>query len=257
MTLYDAIGQNYARTRKRDPRIVEKLFEVLRCPLGSTIVDIGAGTGSYSQALAEKGHYVLAVEPAAMMRNQAIANPNIQWIDAFAENLPLADQSADAAIVMLAFHHFQDHRQALKEICRVIGDGQLILFTYDPDAIANFWLTEYFPSLIPDVQATFLTIPALVSDIESITGQAVSVHPFPLPRDLSDSFAAVGWSRPELYLEVDIRNGISSFAKMAVEERQRGMASLKADLESGAWDRRYGALRRQKQLDVGYRFIWT
>jgi ubiquinone/menaquinone biosynthesis C-methylase UbiE len=257
MALYDTIGKTYAQTRRSDPRIAAKLLEILESSQASVIADIGAGTGSYSFFLAEHGYHVLAVEPSETMRSQAISHPTIQWIDAFADSLPLPDQSADAAIIMLAFHHFQDYRKTLCEIYRAISGGQIVLFTYDPEVISSFWLTQYFPSFIADVRSTFLPILKLVSEIESITSVAVSILPFPLPNDLSDSFAAVGWARPELYLDGNIRNGISSFAKISDNELDLGLTNLREDLETGVWDQKYGHLRQQEQYDVGYRFVYT
>ena len=104
-------------------------------------MDIGAGTGSYAFVLGEYGYNVIAVEPSATMRNQAISHPAIEWIDGYAENLPLGDRAAEAAIIVLAFHHFQDYRQALREAYRVVGNGQIIIFTYDPAMISGFWFT--------------------------------------------------------------------------------------------------------------------
>ncbi|MEL7246018.1 MAG: methyltransferase domain-containing protein [Cyanobacteria bacterium J06573_2] len=255
MALYDKIGKNYGKTRKSDPRVARKLLELLESSQASRIVDIGAGTGSYAFFLAEYGYEVIAVEPSATMRSQAISHPAIEWLDGCAENLPLPDKAAEAAIIMLAFHHFQDYRQALQEAHRVVGKGQIILFTYDPAMISSFWLIKYFPSFVKDVESTFVSIPKLSDEIHSITGNSVKVIPFRLPHNLSDSFAAVGWARPELYLDIDIRNGISSFAKIDVDEIEQGVLKLKEDLETGKWDEEYGYLRKQKQYDVGYRFI--
>lgn len=55
MPIYDSIGQQYARTRVPDPRIVHMLIDLLNLPKGSTIADVGAGTGGYSRLLAEQG----------------------------------------------------------------------------------------------------------------------------------------------------------------------------------------------------------
>ncbi len=255
MALYDVIGKTYAQTRGSDPRIAEKLLEVLASSKASTIADIGAGTGSYALVLAEYGYRVLAIEPSATMRNQAIAHPAIEWIDGCADHLPLPNQVVDAAIIMLAFHHFQDYRQALYEIHRIVGNGQIVLFTYDPAAISSFWLTQYFPSFIKDVESTFLPISQLTNEIQTVVGHQVNIIPFPLPHDLSDSFAAVGWARPELYLDSKIRNGISSFTKIDADELENGLSWLQNDLEEGIWDRKYGHLRQKKQHDVGYCFI--
>jgi ubiquinone/menaquinone biosynthesis C-methylase UbiE len=257
MALYDKIGKSYTQTRRSDPRIAAKLLEILLFSQANTVADIGAGTGSYADVLAANGYQVLAIEPSATMRSQAINHQAIQWIDAFAEQIPLPDRSADVAIIMLAFHHFPDYQQALREIQRVIGGGKIILFTYDPAVISSFWLTDYFPSFMADVQSTFLPIPTLITEIKSISNLTVNVLPFPLPNDLSDSFAAVGWARPELYLDANIRNGISSFAKMPEAELDRGVTSLREDLETKAWDRKHGYLRQQPEYDAGYRFIYT
>lgn len=255
MALYDLIGKTYARTRRSDPRIAEKLRELLASSQASIIADIGAGTGSYALVLAEYGYHILAIEPSAMMRSQAVAHPEIEWIHGYADRLPLSDQSADAAIIMLAFHHFPDYRKALSEIHRVVGSGQIVLFTYDPAMISGFWLTEYFPSFIKDVESTFLPVSQLVDEIQAVAGSIVNVIPFSLPHDLSDSFAAVGWARPELYLDSSIRKGISSFAKINDSELTSGLLRLKEDLERGEWDQKYGHLRQQSQYDVGYRFV--
>ena len=74
MTLYDKIGKTYAQTRRSDPRIATKLLEILEYSQAATIVDIVAGSGSYAVVLSEHGYHVLAVEPSATMRSQAIAH---------------------------------------------------------------------------------------------------------------------------------------------------------------------------------------
>lgn len=255
MALYDVIGKTYASTRRSDSRIAEKLLEILASSQASTIADIGAGTGSYALVLAELGYRVFAIEPSATMRSQAIAHPEIEWIDGYADQLPLPNQSVDAAIIMLAFHHFQNYRQALREIHRVVGDGQIILFTYDPAMISSFWLTQYFPSFVKDVESTFLPISQLMNEIQTVVGRHVKTLPFPLPHDLLDSFAAVGWARPELYFDSKIRNGISSFTKIDADELENGLSRLREDLEEGTWDQKYGHMRWEKQYDVGYRFV--
>ncbi|MGB3533160.1 MAG: class I SAM-dependent methyltransferase [Microcoleaceae cyanobacterium] len=255
MALYDMIGKTYTQTRKSDPRIAEKLLEILASSQVFTVADIGAGTGSYALVLAEYGYRVLAIEPSATMRNQGISHPAIEWLDGYAESLPLSDQGVDAAIIMLAFHHFPDYRQALNEIDRVVGNGQIVFFTYAPEMISSFWLSEYFPSFTRDVESTFLQIPTLIEEIQTLGDREVNVIPFPLPNDLSDSFAAVGWARPELYLESGIRSGISSFSKIDAGELNSGLSRLGEDLERGRWDQKYGHLRQQSQYDAGYRFV--
>lgn len=256
MTLYDSIGTTYAQTRKSDPRIAQVLLTLLNLPSGSIVADVGAGTGSYALVLAKAGYRVAAVEPSSMMRSQAVIHSSVRWIDAYAEALPLAGNSVDATVVMLALHHFKDSQQALREIYR-ITNRKVILFTYDPQMIAHFWLTKYFPSLIADIRSTFSPIATLVSQLEVIADKPVSVEHFALPHDLADSFAAVGWGRPELYLNDSIRAGISSFCKMADSELEQGLSHLRKDIGTGIWERQYGHLREQSHYDAGYRFVYT
>ena len=257
MALYDRIGKTYTQTRRSDPRIAATLIDILESLEASTVVDIGAGTGSYAWVLAECGYRVLAVEPSAVMRSQAIPHPAIQWIDADAEHLPLPDRAADTAIVMLAFHHLHNPQQALQEIYRVIGSDRIIIFTYDPQMISSFWLTQYFPSFITHVRSTFWPMAQLISELESMTTTSVKILAFPLPHNLSDSFAAVGWGRPELYLDDRIRNGISSFSGLSKRELEEGLSNLSRDLESGDWNQKYGDLRQKAEYDVGYRFVYA
>ena len=71
-----------------------------------------------------------------MMRSQAIAHPEIEWIDGYVDSLPLFEKSADVAIVMLAFHYFTDYRQALREIHRIVGIGYRFRFIHRPAALS-------------------------------------------------------------------------------------------------------------------------
>ena len=257
MPIYDNIGKDYSNTRKSDSRIVKAILDILKTSEVSTIADIGAGTGSYAYALANHSYNVIAIEPSETMRSQAIFHSNIDWINAHAESLPLSDNAVDAAIIMLAMHHFKNYQQALKEAYRITNKGLIIIFTYDPSMISNFWLTDYFPSLITDVEASFVHIDRLVSDLENITSKTIKIESFLLPNDLVDSFAAVGWAKPELYLNSNIRQGISSFFKIKYTEINDGLLHLEKDLKLGEWDRKYHNLRHQNNYDAGYRILYT
>ena len=61
-TRYDRIGSNYNQNRKADNRIVNSLDRLLNLPRGSTIADIGAGTGNHTIALANLVYNLKAME---------------------------------------------------------------------------------------------------------------------------------------------------------------------------------------------------
>ena len=108
MTLYNSIGAGYNNTRQPDLRIVEQLVSLLDLPPESTIADVGAGTGNYSNAIADRGHQVIAIEPSEVMQSQRKPHDRVSWLTAAAEQIPLPDNSVDGVLVMLALHHFTD-----------------------------------------------------------------------------------------------------------------------------------------------------
>ncbi len=65
----------------------------------TTVLDLGAGTGRFSRALAEAlSVTVLAMEPAAGMREQAVASvasPRVHVVAGAAQALPFASESVD------------------------------------------------------------------------------------------------------------------------------------------------------------------
>lgn len=227
----------------------------MNLPVGSSIVDVGAGTGNYSNAIADRGYQVIAIEPSEVMQSQAQPHSQVRWLAATAEAIPLPDNTVDGAIVMLALHHFKNIAQGIKEINRIVGKGKIVIFAFEQGKIPDFWLTEYFPYFIRDTLKSFPATKDIASLITEITKKTVEVIPFLLPPDLSDRFAAAGWCQPEIYLDTEVRNGISSFSKMPQAELEAGIARLTQDINSGAWDDKYGYLKQQQEYDAGYRLI--
>lgn len=191
-----------------------------------------------------------------MMRSQAQAHSSVVSRPSFAEALPLDDAAVDGAICILAFHHFSDQQQALRETRRVTGGGPIVLLTWEPRVFRNFWLFDYFPDIREDDDEMFPPIESVAGMIEEQTGLRAAIEPFPLPRDLVDLFAAGGWACPELYLDARVRAGISAFAVADQSRITIGVDRLKADLASGDWIKRYGHLATRKTFDAGYRLIF-
>ena len=86
----------------------------------SVVLDLAAGTGKLSQALAPRAGLLIAVEPLAGMRRLLTARaPEATLLDGTAEQIPIGDGSVDAVFVGEAFHWF-DGARALPEIHRVL-----------------------------------------------------------------------------------------------------------------------------------------
>lgn len=101
MSDYDQIGVGYPRTRQGDPRIAAAVEDALGD--ARTLVNVGAGTGSYEPADRE----VTAVEPSQAMVAQRPpgAAPAVL---ARAEHLPFPDDAFDAALASMTVHHWDD-----------------------------------------------------------------------------------------------------------------------------------------------------
>ncbi|GAB4461507.1 MAG: hypothetical protein OHK0029_26880 [Armatimonadaceae bacterium] len=263
-TTYDTIGTTYSQSRCAEPRIVETILSLLGLPTGSHLADIGAGTGNYTRALADRGFTLDAVEPSTVMREQAIPHTGVTWHSGSAEAIPLPDRAVQGVVSTLAIHHFPDLAAAFAEIARVSGTGPCVFFTFDSDGGESewFWWLDYWPTLYDSAQtnpnyrrAPFPPLAEVGQLAESVAGWRSEIVPFPLPPDLSDHFMASGWSRPSLYLDPVMRAGTSPFALCDPQAVADGVERLRTDLESGAWEARYGAIRNRPTLDAGYRFL--
>jgi ubiquinone/menaquinone biosynthesis C-methylase UbiE len=253
--IYNTIGVNYIINRTADYRIIEIIVELLNLPAGSLIADIGAGTGNYSNALADRGYKVRAIEPSEEMQRQAIPNGNVEWHSGSAEAIPLADHSVDGVIIVLALHHFSSLPLAAIEIRRICPQGPIVVFTFDPRQGKEPWFKTYFPEVY---QKDFLLFPPIdgVADVFANEDQwQKAIRKFSLPHDLTDKNMYSGWNRPEIYLDPQFRQNVSGLALASVHNVQKGLDSLKNDLETGKWDEEYGYLRNQISFDAGFRFI--
>jgi hypothetical protein len=96
--------------------------------------------------------------------------------------------------------------------------------------------------------------PAIAAIARALGGGA-SVTSIPIPRDCVDGFLGAFWARPEAYLDPIVRAGMSTLAAVGEDALAPGLARLAADLESGAWDARYGQLRLRTECDLGYRLV--
>lgn len=252
--LYDRIGRTYRSTRAADPRITNMLFSLLELSDGSVICDVGAGSGNYSNALADRGYDIVAVEPSATMRRQALSHPRVMWLGGLAEKLPLADNSVDGIVCTLASHHFASLADAAGEMARICPDGPIAFFTFDPEVGARTWFKDYFPEIHAKDAAIFPRRRNFLSLVAKSVSRRASVLEFPLPPDLADGIMYAPWRYPETYLDPDFRRNTSGFASCSPEVVQRRLAVLRADLESGRWDERYGDLRQRDQLNAGFYF---
>jgi len=241
---YEQPGIQYAAQRRTDPRIAAHIQTALNN--ANTIINIGAGAGSYEPT----DRYVVAVEPSASMRAQRIANNKMPAINATAASLPFDDNAFDAAMAMVTVHHWPHLQQGLQEIRRVTKE-QMIIMTFDPDALHLFWNAQYFPELIEVERQRYPTIETLTR----ILGGNCEVQSIPIPLDCVDGFQEAYYGRPEAFLQPQVRKSQSAWGFLQPGVEERLVQSLADELHSGEWDRKYGHYRTQSEFTGALRLI--
>jgi SAM-dependent methyltransferase len=117
---FGSIAADYDRLRPGPPPDAVRWLLPSR---PAVAVDLAAGTGLLTRALAGRVRNVVAVEPdgrmAAVLRERS---PEVHITAGRGEAIPLKDQSADAVLVSSAWH-WMDPELAVPEIARVLRDG--------------------------------------------------------------------------------------------------------------------------------------
>lgn len=114
-------------------RYIEKYIDS-----GACILEIGAGTGRYSHALARQGYTVDAVELVEhnieVFRKNTLPNEKITITQGNALNLSyISDNKYDITLLLGPLYHLysiEDKRQALREAIRVTKKGGIIFVAY-------------------------------------------------------------------------------------------------------------------------------
>ena len=240
---YGRIGRGYASIRQPDPRIEALVWDALGD--ARSVLNVGAGAGSYEP----RDRDVTAVEPSASMRAERPAD-RVRAIDATAESLPFDDGSFDAAMASVTIHQWPELERGLAEMRRV-SRGPVVILTFSPQVPEPWWQPVYVPELF-EVEAN--RMPELDRVAAALGGQ-VDVRVVPIPADCIDGFGQAFFARPERTLEPEVRRAMSAWSFLADDVVKRYERELGDDLESGAWDEKWGSFRELASFDGGLRLV--
>jgi SAM-dependent methyltransferase len=143
-TRFAAVADVYEHGRPEyAPAVVGALTAELGLAPQARVLDLAAGTGKLTRALAAARLDVVAVEPQHELRELLAERvPGIEVREGVAEQIPLEPASVDAVAVADAFHWF-DQAAALREIERVLRPrGGLTVITTVPDWSGASWAQQ-------------------------------------------------------------------------------------------------------------------
>jgi SAM-dependent methyltransferase len=143
-------AEAYERARPGYPAAaVDALVAAVPVGAGTTVVDLGAGTGKLTRALVGTGARLVAVEPLAAMRTElARAVPTAAVVGGTAENIPLAGGTAEAVVAAQAFHWFSAG-ETVREIHRVLRPGGGLALVWNELVWSVPWVGELGAILDP------------------------------------------------------------------------------------------------------------
>lgn len=103
------------------------LMELMQPSMGSTLLDVGSGTGYFSRGFSDKGLKVTGLDPDPVMVNYAHAQAGeVDYIEGFAERLPFEDNSFDYCSAVTSLCFINEPVNALSEMWRVSQRGVVL-----------------------------------------------------------------------------------------------------------------------------------
>ena len=128
-----SIAATYDAARSYRPDVLRRWLDPIERHAPATlslIADVGCGTGRFTFPLAERfAARVIGIDPSETMLEAArkkTTTGDVEFRQASAEHLPLADGTADIVFMSMMLHHLNDRAAAARESCRVLAPKGLV-----------------------------------------------------------------------------------------------------------------------------------
>ena len=161
---------------------------------GQRILDLAAGTGTSSAALAETGAYVVASDISLGMLEQGRRQqPAIDFVAGDALALPFPDDTFDAVTISYGLRNVENTEAALREMLRVTKPGGRVViaeFSTPTNRAFRHVYTDYLVAALP-------RIAKLSSNPVAYGYLAESILSWPDQRGLADLLGEAGWTDVE------------------------------------------------------------
>jgi len=219
------IAASYDKARALTPEAQRLWLDLLSAATDgnavSLVIDLGCGTGRFSELLAEHfGARVIGIEPSRKMLGEARRKPqtgNIVYEQGTGEAIPLAYAGADLVFISNVFHHFTDPAAVARECIRVLRPGGRVCIR-NGTRENDFPQRHFFPALERLIESE---LPARdeVRSIFAAAGFAVSAH------RIVTQIIASDWSS---FVEKSALRADSFLARLSDDEFDAGMAALRS-----------------------------
>ena len=137
-----------------------------------TVVDVGCGSLTFSNILAEQGARVLAIDPdpiQAELNRKNETHDDITFVESSAEKIPTEDQSMDAVFFSYSLHHIPIdlHDAVFSECQRVLKPGGFVYIIEPIDCPFNR-VMKLFHNEEVERQAAWNTLEHWAEEFESV-----------------------------------------------------------------------------------------
>ena len=221
------LAAGYDRGRSHGPEVLNLWMNTVseyleECAL-NTILDLGCGTGRFSNALAE--HFdakVIGIDPSMKMLEKArMKQPDarVRYQHGSAEAIPLADDSVDLIFMSMIFHHFDNPTLAARECRRVLRDGgTAFLRAGSRERISSYPYVEFFPASRPILEQCLPGSMEVSRVFEAAGFRTVSVEV--VTQEIAPNL--------EIYADKLSAGGDSVLASLSQRDFETGIAALRA-----------------------------
>lgn len=169
----------------------KKVSKIIAPKPGERILDIAAGTGTSSAALAKSGAEVIAVDfSRGMIETGKRLHPDLTFVFGDALALPFNDNEFDIATISFGLRNTHDTSKALAEALRVTRPGGRIYVVEFSHPTSRLFRTIYFKYLLralPPIAKRFSSNP------DAYIYLAESIMAWPNQRDLAALMTGAGW----------------------------------------------------------------
>jgi SAM-dependent methyltransferase len=130
--------------------VAEALVAALATKPGDTVLDLAAGTGDVTEALAQSGAKVISTDLSPVMVAAALRRGlhGVEHRVMDMQEIDLPDSSVDGVVSRYGYMLVPDPPLALRETRRVLKPGGRLAFATWAPANRNPWATAYGPVLI-------------------------------------------------------------------------------------------------------------